>query len=47
MIAESAMCLLKDCDGVGGGVYTPAPAMGDKLIKRLQANAGMYFRLEN
>lgn len=46
MIAESAMCLLKDCDGVGGGVYTPAPAMGDKLIKRLVDNAGLYFRLE-
>lgn len=47
MIAESAMCLLQDCDGVAGGVYTPAPAMGEKLIKRLEANAGMYFRLEN
>ncbi len=47
MIAESAMCLLHDCDGVNGGIYTPAPAMGDKLIKRLVDNAGLYFRLEN
>ena len=47
MLAESAMCLLEDCDGLGGGIYTPAPAMGAKLIKRLVANAGMYFRLEN
>lgn len=47
MLAESAMCLLTDCDGLGGGIYTPAPAMGEKLIKRLEANAGMYFRLEN
>ena len=46
MLAESAMCLLTDCDGLGGGIYTPAPAMGEKLIKRLEANAGMYFRLE-
>lgn len=47
MIAESAMCLLQDCAGVSGGIYTPAPAMGDKLIKRLVDNAGLYFRLEN
>ena len=47
MLAESAMCLLEDCDGLGGGIYTPAPAMGAQLIKRLVANAGMYFRLEN
>lgn len=45
MLAESAMCLLQDCD-IGGGVYTPAPAMGDKLIKRLVDNAGLYFRME-
>ena len=46
MLAESAMCLLQDSDGLAGGIYTPAPAMGDKLIKRLCDNAGMYFRLE-
>jgi len=38
---------LHDCDDVGGGVYTPAPAMGARLIKRLCDNAGLYFRLEN
>ena len=47
MLAESAMCLLQDSEALGGGIYTPAPAMGEKLIKRLEANAGMYFRLEN
>ena len=47
MLAESAMCLLQDCDALAGGIYTPAPAMGDKLITRLVDNAGMYFRLEN
>ncbi len=46
MLAESAMCLLQDSDGLAGGIYTPAPAMGEKLIKRLCDNAGMYFRLE-
>jgi short subunit dehydrogenase-like uncharacterized protein len=47
MLAESAMCLLKECDGLAGGIYTPAPAMGDKLIARLVDNAGLYFRLED
>ena len=28
MIAESAICLIKDCDNLSGGIYTPAPAMG-------------------
>ena len=46
MLAESAMCLLQDSDGLGGGIYTPAPAMGEKLIKRLCDNAGLYFRME-
>jgi short subunit dehydrogenase-like uncharacterized protein len=45
MLAESAMCLLHDVD-IGGGVYTPAPSMGDKLIARLVENAGLYFRME-
>ena len=46
MIAESAICLVKECPDLVGGIYTPAPAMGEKLIKRLQANAGLDFRLE-
>lgn len=47
MIAESALCLVQDCPDLPGGIYTPAPAMGDKLIKRLIANAGMTFALES
>ena len=43
MIAESALCLVKDCEELSGGMYTPAPAMGDKLIKRLTKNAGLTF----
>ena len=47
MIAESALCLVNDCVELGGGIYTPAPAMGEKLITRLQANAGLTFKIEN
>jgi short subunit dehydrogenase-like uncharacterized protein len=46
MIAESAMCLLQDSDGLAGGLYTPAPAMGHKLITRLVDNAGLTFKIE-
>ena len=47
MIAESALCLVDHCSELGGGIYTPAPAMGEKLITRLQANAGLTFKIEN
>ena len=47
MITESAICLVKECPDLMGGIYTPAPAMGKKLIARLQANAGLDFKLEN
>ena len=43
MIAESALCLVQDCEDLSGGMYTPAPAMGEKLIKRLTKNAGLTF----
>jgi short subunit dehydrogenase-like uncharacterized protein len=43
MIAESALCIVQDCADLPGGVYTPAPAMGEKLIERLIANAGLTF----
>lgn len=46
MIAESALCLVQDCADLSGGVYTPAPAMGDKLVQRLVKNAGLTFGLE-
>jgi short subunit dehydrogenase-like uncharacterized protein len=47
MIAESAICLVKECEDLNGGIYTPAPSMGTKLIKRLQDNAGLTFKIEN
>ena len=43
MIAESAICLIQDCSDLPGGIYTPAPAMGDKLIHRLVKKAGLTF----
>ena len=43
MIAESALCLIQDCEDLSGGMYTPAPARGEKLIKRLTKNAGLTF----
>lgn len=43
MIAESALCLVQDCEDLSGGMYTPAPAMGEKLIKRLTKKAGLTF----
>ena len=47
MIAESAICLIKECSNLDGGIYTPAPSMGENLIARLEANAGLEFNLEN
>ena len=46
MIAESAICLVKDAADTPGGIYTPATAMGGALIKRLIANAGLTFEVE-
>jgi short subunit dehydrogenase-like uncharacterized protein len=46
MIAESAVCLVKDCKDLAGGIYTPAASMGKKLIERLENNAGLIFKVE-
>lgn len=46
MISESAICLLKNLDAASGGIWTPASALGDLLIERLQENAGLTFQLE-
>ena len=43
MIAESALCLVQDCSNLEGGIYTPAPSMGEKLIDRLIKKAGLTF----
>jgi short subunit dehydrogenase-like uncharacterized protein len=46
MLAETAICLIKDRPDVAGGVWTPGAAMGMKLVDRLQANAGLTFAVE-
>lgn len=46
MIAECAVCLLRDAPDVKGGVWTPGAAMGHRLIKRLTENAGLTFAIE-
>lgn len=46
MIAESAVCLVKDCQDAPAGIATPAAAMGKALIRRLQDNAGLTFTVE-
>jgi len=46
MIAESAICLVKECEDLSGGIYTPASSMGTRLIDRLIANAGLTFNIE-
>jgi len=46
MISEAAICLLQDAADTPGGIWTPASAMGQKLIDRLQAHAGLSFQVE-
>jgi len=46
MIAEAAICLIGEAAATPGGVWTPGAAMGQKLIDRLVANAGMTFEAE-
>lgn len=48
MIGEAAVCLLRDIgeDDLPGGFWTPATAMGHKLIERLTANAGLTFEVD-
>ncbi len=48
MISEAALCLNDTPhEQTPGGIWTPAAAMGDALIDRLQMRAGLSFRLEN
>jgi short subunit dehydrogenase-like uncharacterized protein len=43
MLGESAVCLARDELSCPGGVWTPASAMGNLLIERLQQSAGITF----
>jgi short subunit dehydrogenase-like uncharacterized protein len=46
MLGESAVCLALDPIEVDGGFWTPASAMGELLLARLQEFAGLTFELE-
>lgn len=46
MLAECAVCLARDELSSKGGFLTPASAMGDCLLDRLQNNAGLSFELQ-
>lgn len=45
MLAQSALCLAQDVTKaeVAGGFWTPASAMGNKLLTRLEDHAGLSF----
>ncbi len=47
MLAQAALCLAQDIskEDVGGGFWTPASAMGDKLLTRLEDHAGLSFEV--
>lgn len=47
MLAQAALCLAQDIskDDVGGGFWTPASAMGDTLLTRLEEHAGLSFEV--
>ena len=48
MIAESALCLIRDIDrtSTAGGVWTAGSAMGLTLVRRLEAHAGLSFSID-
>ena len=46
IIAETAICLVKDAVDVAGGIWVPGAALGQKLVDRLHKNAGLSFKDE-
>ena len=47
MISECAVCLSVESLDEKGGVWTPASIMAKPLLKRLQDNAGLVFKMNN
>jgi short subunit dehydrogenase-like uncharacterized protein len=45
MLAECALTLAQDAPEASGGSWTPASCLGAPLLERLQARAGLRFRL--
>ena len=46
MLTEAALCLASDPALASGGMWTPAAALGNALIKRLEDHAGLTFTIE-
>lgn len=46
MLGEAALCLAQDELDSPGGLTTPAACMGDSLLERLPAHAGVTFTIE-
>ena len=46
MMAECAICLLRDAPDVPAGIWTPGAALQHRLIKRLVDHAGLTFQIE-
>jgi len=46
MIAQSALCLVQDIPEGPGGITTPGAVLGEQLVKRLEAKAGLTFAAE-
>lgn len=46
MLAECAVCLAKDNLNDSAGMLTPSVAMGDAILNRLVANAGLSFEMK-
>jgi short subunit dehydrogenase-like uncharacterized protein len=49
ILGEAAVCLVRDVSRATtpGGCWTPAAAMGEALVARLEASAGLTFTLED
>ena len=43
MLGEAAVCLALDTPVTGGGFWTPASALGESYLQRLQTRAGLDF----
>ena len=43
MLGEAAVCLALDKRETGGGFWTPSSALGQNLLDRLVAHAGLTF----
>lgn len=46
MLAEAGICLVKECAETPAGIWTPAAAMGQRLLDRMVSNAGLTFERE-